>query len=1111
MRQFLKKRVPTFLLTLVMVMTMVPAVSAKSSDITYSVKPGDSATFSVSDFSDYYDKYCSGTFEHVEFSVSRSDYSDFEGSVAYRGDNLSRADLVGSKFYDTSSDFDPDSDSYPLKRLSLVADSSASTSTLEISFTAYGTRSNGRTDSVDGTLSLEVSKSGSTSSKGDIVYEVKAGDEVSFSGREFEKYFDKYCDGTFRYVEFDRPNSSDYADGYIYFRHGKTREDYFTRTQLSGTKFYYSDSDYGDYDLDELSFVADKSFSGPITLSFTVYGGSGTKTNRSETGTLVINASGKSTSSKGDITYEVKAGDEVSFSGRDFEKYFDKYCDGTFRYVEFARPNSSDYADGYIYFRHGKTREDYFSRTQLSGTKFYYDDSDYGDYDLDELSFVADKSFSGPVTLSFTVYGGSGTKTNRSETGTLVINASGSSSGSTTKGDISYTVKASEEVAFDEDDFQKIYDKSSCTGTFKYVAFDRPSTSDYAKGTLYSKYGARKEVAFTRSDISGTTFGYSSYDGDVDYNLSDLSFVADKTFTSGSITLTFTLYGGSGSRTNQSTTGTLTITSGKSSSSSTTKGDITYTVKAGSEVSFDEDDFQKVYDKSSCTGTFKYVAFDRPSTSDYAKGTLYSKYGARKEVAFTRSDISGTTFGYSSYDGDVDYNLSDLSFVADKTFTSGSITLTFTLYGGSGSRTNQSTTGTLVITTGSSSSTSYYAGNIRYSTTTGTALQINANDFARYFKKIYSSGNLAYVTISGVPSTGSLYYNYYGTSQFGATSRTQLTASSVSGKVFSYSPSAKTEYALSELTYIPSGTNYCTALSFNAYGTNGQSAAGTILISVNAKAIPEVYSVATKGTSVTFPASSISAAVASVTGTNLSGIQLLDLPSTTSGVVYAGSAAAGTTTNYSYSSMSQLRFVPNSNFTGSVSIPYVALNSNGVAFAAGTFSIGVVSSVKKFSDVTTSTWCYKYVTELSGSNIISGYSNGSFQEKNTITYGAALKLIMLAAGYSEQAPTVKSSTFSGYLAKAKADGLVTGNPKLNGSITRLQIAQIASKALKLSTTNLSNKKPFTDTNDVYVQALNAAGIIEGYFSNGTSTYKPNNTLTRGQVSAIVWRMRNYGK
>ncbi len=972
MRRFFRKRLPAFLLTLVMVMTMVPAVSAKSSDITYSVKPGDSATFSVSDFSDYYDKYCSGTFEHVEFSVSRSDYSDFEGSVAYRGDTLSRADLVGSKFYDTSSDFDPDSDSYPLKRLSLVADSSASTSTLEISFTAYGTRSNGRTDSVDGTLSLEVSKSGSTSSKGDIVYEVKAGDEVSFSGRDFEKYFDKYCDGTFRYVEFDRPNSSDYADGYIYFRHGKTREDYFTRTQLSGTKFYYGDSDYGDYDLDELSFVADKSFSGPITLSFTVYGGSGTKTNRSETGTLVINASGKSTSSKGDITYEVKAGDEVSFSGRDFEKYFDKYCDGTFRYVEFARPNSSDYADGYIYFRHGKTREDYFTRTQLSGTKFYYDDSDYGDYDLDELSFVADKSFSGPVTLSFTVYGGSGTKTNRSETGTLVINASGSSSGS-----------------------------------------------------------------------------------------------------------------------------------------STAKGDVTYTVKAGDEVAFDEDDFKKVYDSSNCTGSFKYVEFSRPDSAFNNAGTLYSRYGKRNETAFTRSSLSGTTFGYDSYE-DADYSLDDLSFVADRTF-SGSITLSFTLYGGKNSKCDQSTTGTLVITTGTSAVTSRYVGNIRYNTTPNTALQINANDIARLFRKYTSGGSLQYLTLTSVPATGSLYYNYYNASKYGAT-RTQLTASMAGSMIFSYSPASASEYDLSELTYIPSGSNYCTALTFTGYSSSGTAVSATILISVTASPVSEVYSVTTKGTSVNFPANSVYSAVASATGFGLSSIQLLELPASTAGVLYVGSYAADTTSAYSYGSdtdsMSQLRFIPNSGFTGSVSIPYVALSSSGTALGAGVVSIGVVDSVKKFTDISTSTWCYKYVTELASANVISGYSNGTFQEKNTITYGAALKLIMLAAGYGEQAPTVKGSPFSGYLAKAKAAGLVSGNPKLNGPITRLQIAQIAAKALKLSTTGLPSKKPFTDTNDVYVQALNAAGIIEGYFSNGTSIYKPNNTLTRGQVSAIVWRMKN---
>ena len=82
---------------------------------------------------------------------------------------------------------------------------------------------------------------------------------------------------------------------------------------------------------------------------------------------------------------------------------------------------------------------------------------------------------------------------------------------------------------------------------------------------------------------------------------------------------------------------------------------------------------------------------------------------------------------------------------------------------------------------------------------------------------------------------------------------------------------------------------------------------------------------------------------------------------------------------------------------------------------------------------------------------------------------------------------------------------------LNKPITRLQVAQLAAGAMKLNTKNLSSVKPFTDTNDASVQALNAAGIVEGYFSNGTSTFKPNNTLTRGQVSAIVWRMRNYNK
>mgnify|MGYP002575901675 CR=1 FL=1 len=673
--------------------------------------------------------------------------------------------------------------------------------------------------------------------------------------------------------------------------------------------------------------------------------------------------------------------------------------------------------------------------------------------------------------------------------------------------DLTYEVDKGDSVSFKEREFRDLY-RSEYSGDPSYVVFtDYSDLDDYGYLTAVNYYD--KTVSLSESDLRNTWFYYDSHDvpKNMDYALDGLTFEANRRADSGTLRLKFEIYDADGKN---YVYGTMDIKVGGGSGSS--KGDITYTVKPGEEVTFDDEDFVNAYDNAGGSGTMKYVVFEKPS-SDYSNaGTVYSRYGKRNETAFTRSSLSSNKFYYGDSDYG-DYDLDELSFVADKSF-SGSVELSFTAYGGTGTRTNQNAAGTLVITTGTSAGVSRYVGNIRYNTTPSTALQINANDIARLFRKYTSGEALQYLTLTSVPATGSLYYNYYNTSKYGS-AQMPLTASTAGNVVFSYSPASASEYDLSELTYIPSGSNYCTSLGFTGYSSNGTTVSATILISVTASPVSEVYSVTTKGTSVNFPANSVYSAVASATGFGLSSIQLLELPASKAGVLYSGSYAADVTTAYSYGdgtgSMSQLRFIPNSGFTGSVSIPYVALNSSGTAIGSGVVSIGVVDSVKKFTDISTSTWCYKYVTELAGANVISGYSNGTFQEKNTITYGAALKLIMLAAGYGEQAPTVKRSTFSGYLAKAKAAGLVSGNPKLNGPITRLQIAQIAAKALKLPTSGLPSKKPFTDTNDVYVQALNAAGIIEGYFSNGTSTYKPNNTLTRGQVSAIVWRMRNYNQ
>ena len=941
----------------------------------------------------------------------------------------------------------------------------------------------------------------SARSSADLTCEVEKGESVSFRKRDFRSlYRNEYSNETPQYIVF-----TDYSDlddyGYLIAKNYRGKTINLSESDLNNTWFYYDSDNVPesvDYALDDLTFVANRrADSGTLRMEFEIHG---ERSKDYVSCTMDIKVGGGSGSSKGDITYTVKPGEETSFEVSDFEEYYDSKCDGTFKYVTFST-STSNYNDfsGYVAYR-----DEALSRSDLVGSKFYDDDSDYGDYPLKRLTLEASKSASDDsVEIGFTVYGEKSSGKSYSADGTLVLEVS--KTGASSKGDITYTVKAGEEVAFDDDDFEKIYENSSCTGSFKYVEFSRPDSAFNDAGTLYSRYGKRYETAFTRSSLSGNKFYYGDSDYG-DYDLDELSFVADKSF-SGSITLNFTVYGGTGTRTNQNVTGTLVITTDKTGSS-TAKGDVTYTVKAGDEAVFDEDDFEKFY-SNKCGGSFKYVEFSRPDSAFNNAGTLYSRYGKHSETAFTRSSLPGTTFGYDSYE-DADYSLDDLSFVADKSF-SGSVELNFTVYGGTGTRTNQNATGTLVITTGTSAGTSRYVGNIRYNTTPGTALQINANDIARLFRKYTSGEALQYLTLTSVPATGSLHYNYYNTSKYGS-AQMPLTASTAGNVVFSYSPASASEYDLSELTYIPSGSNYCTSLGFTGYSSNGTTVSATILISVTASPVSEVYSVTTKGTSVNFPANSVYSAVASATGFGLSSIQLLELPASTAGVLYMGSYAADTTSAYSYGngtdSMGQLRFIPNSKFTGSVSIPYVALSSSGTALGAGVVSIGVVDSVKKFTDISTSTWCYKYVTELASANVISGYSNGTFQEKNTITYGAALKLIMLAAGYGEQAPTVKGSTFSGYLAKAKADGLVSGNPKLNGPITRLQIAQIAAKALKLSTTGLPSKKPFTDTNDVYVQALNAAGIIEGYFSNGTSTYKPNNTLTRGQVSAIVWRMKN---
>ncbi|MBP1736826.1 MAG: lysozyme [Oscillospiraceae bacterium] len=165
----------------------------------------------------------------------------------------------------------------------------------------------------------------------------------------------------------------------------------------------------------------------------------------------------------------------------------------------------------------------------------------------------------------------------------------------------------------------------------------------------------------------------------------------------------------------------------------------------------------------------------------------------------------------------------------------------------------------------------------------------------------------------------------------------------------------------------------------------------------------------------------------------------------------------------------------------------------------------LAASSGTYSDVASDDWFYTYVSELSAGGVVSGYPDGTFLPDNSVTCGEALKLILLAAGYSEQTAT-DTGWASGYLTFAVSQGfLETGEvADLDTAISRLLIAQVAAKALGLAESQ--NDSPFSDTSDSYVIALYEQGILEGSEEDGKRVYKPEDSISRAEISAIVWRI-----
>ncbi|MBQ3072269.1 MAG: S-layer homology domain-containing protein [Oscillospiraceae bacterium] len=161
----------------------------------------------------------------------------------------------------------------------------------------------------------------------------------------------------------------------------------------------------------------------------------------------------------------------------------------------------------------------------------------------------------------------------------------------------------------------------------------------------------------------------------------------------------------------------------------------------------------------------------------------------------------------------------------------------------------------------------------------------------------------------------------------------------------------------------------------------------------------------------------------------------------------------------------------------------------------------VDNKIFKFTDVQPSDWFYNNVRELAADGIIKGMTETTFAPNGTLTYGQALKLIGMAVGEKEPAKS-GAHWASGWLTLAKSKGWLASDVNLDSNITRLALCQIAAKAKGL--TEQPSTNPFKDTADKDVLALNKAKVIDGMTK---TEFKPNELLTRAQISKIIYALR----
>lgn len=525
---------------------------------------------------------------------------------------------------------------------------------------------------------------------------------------------------------------------------------------------------------------------------------------------------------------------------------------------------------------------------------------------------------------------------------------------------ITYTTDVNEEVDFEEDDFNDVCEDLNGE-ELDYIKFTLPSSS---KGILYYDYYDDEERVI-KSD---------KYKYDDDPSISDVTFVPDDDY-SGTVTISYTGRDKDGN----DFTGSVKIAVDDDDSD----GDIEYSVNSNDTVTFKKADFND-YCKDENNATLDYLYFEQPSSS---RGTLYYDYEDDDDDELDEDD----EYYYSKSP-----SISDITFVP-KSGYSGDVEIDFSGYDVD----DDTIAGTVLISVTADLDD---ADDIAYSTTVGSYVVFDDDDFNDVCEDMTDEG-LDYVKFTLPASAkGTLYYNYT------STGGTKVSASTK----YYYK---KNPY-LGSVSFVPSDSTGTVTIKYTGYDSEGTAFSGEINITVKAK---------TSTTSQYFN---------DVAGGYSWAVQYVDSLYST-GVV-TGTINPNGTRNFS----------PSNNITRG---DFMLILSRALNLTSGSDTSG-------FSDVPAGSYYYQAITAAKALGIAQG-ANNKFNPTATITREDAMVLALRAMsvtgqGYAAGDTSTLSSfndknMISDYARDAVAtlvkSGIITGSnnqihPK--DSITRAEAATI---------------------------------------------------------------------